>query len=241
MMPAMAGMAAEILEHGLIAVVDTPMVERVSEWGSAVAEGGIRLVAVPVTAARVTELAAELADQADLLVGISGVVLPEHVAIALAAGADYVLSPIASPEIIAACRERGVTIVAGGATPTELALARAAGADLVSLHPAGAFDPSYFEAVARSIAGPHLLASGAVDVESAPTFLERGAAATIVDRGLFPDSHEPAAIEVIRARASALTEICADVLGVPSRVSLTDVLETRSSSRPAPARDASSG
>ncbi len=231
MMRAMAGMAAEILEHGLIAVVDTPMLDAIIDWGLAVAAGGIRLVAVPVTAENVTELASDLADQADLLVGINGVVALEHVAIAIASGADYVLSPIASPEIIAACKDRGLTIVAGGATPTELAVARAAGADLVALHPAGALGGAYFEAVARAVGAPHLLASGAVDVESAPTFLERGAAAAIIDRGLFPESHEPAAIEVIRARASALTEICADVLGVPSRISLTEVLE---SVRPAP-------
>ncbi|MBC7172527.1 MAG: bifunctional 4-hydroxy-2-oxoglutarate aldolase/2-dehydro-3-deoxy-phosphogluconate aldolase [Polyangiaceae bacterium] len=227
MMPAMAGVAAEILEHGLIAVIDTPMLDHIFDWSLAVAEGGIRIVAVPVTAENVTELVSDLSDQADLMVGINGVVAPEHVSLAIAAGADFVLSPIASPEIISACKGRGILIVAGGATPTELASARAAGADLVSLHPAGVLGgPAYFEAVARSLGLPHLLASGMVDVENAPSFLERGAAATIIDRGLFPDSQDPAALDVIRARASALSEICADVLGVPSRISLSDVLET---------------
>src|SRR5690606_41786440 len=68
------------------------------------------------------------------------------------------------------------------------------------------------------------LAAGGVDVENAPNFLEQGATAVVVDRGLFPDTHDPAAAQVIRARASALVELCAEALGVPSRISLSDAL-----------------
>ncbi|MEM6956789.1 MAG: hypothetical protein AAF645_13935, partial [Myxococcota bacterium] len=100
-----------------------------------------------------------------------------------------------------------------------------AGADLVMLHPIGvmAGGERYFEKVASSFPERPLLVSGGISVENAPNFLELGARAAVVDTGVFPDTNDPSAVEVITRRAAALTEICAEVTGATERVSFTEL------------------
>lgn len=214
-----------ISEEGLVAVVRAPVEERLVEWGIAVAKGGIQFLGIPVTFPRVTEVTSDLADEANLTVGVSGVLTHEHVSIAVAAGAEFVISPICNPELIRSARERGLTVIAGAVTPTEVMRCLEAGADLVSIFPAAAIGgPAYLKELSEQLPSVPLIASGGVDVESAPSYLEAGAVATIVDRGLFPVDEDPAATQVITLRAIALREVVAEVRGEEKRESLSDIL-----------------
>ncbi|MEO0321623.1 MAG: bifunctional 4-hydroxy-2-oxoglutarate aldolase/2-dehydro-3-deoxy-phosphogluconate aldolase [Myxococcota bacterium] len=220
-----------LCEQGLVAVLDVEVGDALRAWGLAVKAGGIEVLAVPVTQRRVTETVAELGDEADLIVGITGVVAPEQVSVAVAAGVELVVTPIADAVIIDAAKQRGLTVVAGAATPTEVAWASSAGADLVSLHPLGFMSQgeAYLEAMLRTFPGLPLAVSGGVDVDNGPSFLDAGAAAVFVDRGLFPEVGDPNAREIITTRTVALVEVAADVLGLPARSSLA---ATRASLRP---------
>jgi 2-dehydro-3-deoxyphosphogluconate aldolase/(4S)-4-hydroxy-2-oxoglutarate aldolase len=216
-----------IREHGLIAVVNAPMENHLFDWAVAVGKGGIKLLGIPVTYPRVTEVTADLADEANLCVGVFGVVHADQIPIAVAAGAAFVLSPVCDVEIIRAAKHRGLTVIAGAATPTEIVRCSGASPDLVTIFPSKALGgPTYFEAVAPQFPDVPLAAAGGVDVESAPSYLEAGAVAAVVDSGVFPRDADPAATEVITMRALALTEICADVMG-RERKSLTEILSTR--------------
>lgn len=214
-----------ISAEGLVAVVNAPVEQRLFEWGIAVAKGGIQFLGIPVTYPGVTEVTSDLADEANLTVGVSGVITSEHVSVALAAGAEFIISPVCAPEIIKAAHDRGLTVIAGAATPTEIARCIEAQPDLVTVHPAGLLGgPEYVREMVRQFPGIEILASGGVDVENAPSFLEAGAAAAIVDRGLFPMDEDPAAAEVITMRAMAMLEVVADVRGEEKRHSMTDIM-----------------
>jgi 2-dehydro-3-deoxyphosphogluconate aldolase/(4S)-4-hydroxy-2-oxoglutarate aldolase len=221
----MGELLENLREHGVLAIVDAPVRERLVEWAMAAAKGGVHLLGVPASLAGVTEAIDELSDEAHLMIGITGVTRQEELSVAVAAGADFVISPITDPALIEAAHARGLEVVAGATTFTEVAAAIDAGADLVSVHPVGVLGGvDYFREVARTFRGVPLLAGGHVDGEAAAAYLELGALGALVDRGVFPAPDEPAALEGITARASALTEICADAMGTPKRVSLTDVL-----------------
>jgi 2-dehydro-3-deoxyphosphogluconate aldolase/(4S)-4-hydroxy-2-oxoglutarate aldolase len=203
-----------VRDYGVITVVNAPAEDRLLAWAMAVARGGVKLIAIPVSFPAVTEIVSDLADEANLTVGISDVVHPDQVTIAVAAGADFVLSPLCDPEIVTAARARGLEVIVGGATPTELARAAQAGPDLVALYPAAAMGgPAYFRTLLPFLNGTPIAVAGGVDVESAPSYLEAGATAAVVDTGVFPTDDDEAATEVITMRAMALTEVVADVLG----------------------------
>ena len=223
--PRMSDAVDAILERGLIAVIDSPIEERLFEWAMAVSKGGMGVLGVPVTLPNVTEVVSDLADEAGLIVGVSDIRVPEQLSVAVAAGAELVLSPVADWAIIEQAKMRGLSVIAGAFTPSEVHTAFMAGADLVSLHPVGVLPggEAYFKKVNQSFPDKPILVSGGIGVENAPTFLELGARAAIVDTGLFPETNDPAAIEVITMRAAALTEVCADVCGTPKRTSFTEL------------------
>jgi len=209
----------------VLAIVDAPVRERLVEWAMAAAKGGVTLLGVPASLPGVTEAIDELTDEAHLTLGITGVTRQEQLSVAVAAGADFVISPITDHALIDAAHARGLEVVAGATTFTEVAAAIQAGADLISVHPVGVLGgPEYFREVARTFRGVPLLAGGHVDGEGAAAYLELGALGALVDRGVFPAPDEPAALEVITARALALMEVCADAMGTPKRVSMSDML-----------------
>ncbi len=221
----MASTLAAIREQGLIAVMEGAAPDRVFEWAMAVSKGGIELLAIPAQLPNVTELVSDLDDVEGLVVGICGVLQPEDVSIAVAAGGEFVITPVVDEAIVTAATSRGLVTIVGATTPSEVHRALALGADLVSVHPAGAMarPDAYFKSIARTFPGEPLAASGCVDVETATALLEAGAAAALVDRGVFPDSKDPEAADIITMRAIGLVEVCAEVLGMPKRSSFTDL------------------
>src|SRR5690606_36070917 len=111
----------ELLQQArLMAIVQAPRREDLIARAVAAAKGGLSLLALPVSVPFVAEIAAEVADAADgVTVGLSDVLHAEHVSLALAAGAEFVLSPIFDPELIQTSRGRGVEIVPSVSTPNE--------------------------------------------------------------------------------------------------------------------------
>ena len=223
----MTSTLATIREHGLIAVMEGAEPERVFSWALAVSRGGIELLAIPVTLKNATEVVSDLDDVEDvnLIVGISGVLHPEQVSIAVAAGAEFLITPIFDPFIVEAAKSRGLVTIVGASTPTEVRAAIETQADMVIVHPIGIVGKpvEYFRNLQRTFPDVTLGVSGEIDVELAPALLEVGAAAALVDRGVFPDSDDPSALDIITMRATALVEVSAEVMGMPSRASFSDI------------------
>lgn len=199
-------------QHRLAAIVQAPERAALIARAEAAARGGIVLLALPVTVPFVAEIAAEIADRTDAIVGLCDVVETEHLNVALAAGAEFVISPIFDDELVHACRQRGLGIVPSVATPSELVAASRAHEGPIGLYPVGSLGGiGYLERVARLRPSIAVVAMGSIGPDNGPQYLEAGAAAIIVDIGLFPAENDPASHEIIALRASALVELCADV------------------------------
>jgi 2-dehydro-3-deoxyphosphogluconate aldolase/(4S)-4-hydroxy-2-oxoglutarate aldolase len=199
-------------ENRLAAIVQAPERAALIARAEAAARGGIELFLLPVTVPFVAEIAAEIADRTSATVGLSDVIEPEHLNVALAAGAEFVFSPMFDEELIRACRQRGLGIVPGVATPTELVIASRAHEGPVALYPVGALGG--IEDIGRLIrlrSSVAVIATGGIGPDNGPQYLEAGASAIVVDIGLFPADNDPASLEIITARASALIEICGEI------------------------------
>lgn len=199
-------------EHRLAAIVQAPERAALIARAEAAARGGIALLLLPVDVPFVAEIAAEIADRTNTTVGLSDVIEPEHLNVALAAGAEFVFSPIFDEELVRACRQRGLRIVPGVATPTELVLASRAHEGPVALYPVGCL--GNIDDVGRLIRlrpCVSVIASGGIGPDNGPQYLEAGASAILIDVGLFPADNDPASHEIITARARALIEICSEI------------------------------
>lgn len=199
-------------ERRLAAIVQAPERAALIARAEAAARGGIALLALPVSVPFVAEIAAEIADRTDVIVGLCDVVEADHLNVALAAGAEFVISPIFDDELISACRQRGLGIVPSVATPSELVAASRAHEGPIGLYPVGSLGGiEYLERLARLRPSIAVVATGGVGPDNGPQYLEAGAAAIVVDIGLFPAENDPASQEIIALRASALVEMCAEV------------------------------
>lgn len=202
---------ARLAEQKVAAVVQAPEREALMARAEAAASGGLKLLALPVSIAFVAEIAAELADRTDVTVAISDVVSLEHVAIAAAAGAELVLSPVFDPALMSACAQRGIAILPSIATPTELLIASRQHDGPIAVQPVAALGGvAYVAALARMFPMVRLVAVGGVGPDVAPAYLESGAYAVIVDTGLFPKDMDPESTTIISARVGALLEVCAE-------------------------------
>jgi 2-dehydro-3-deoxyphosphogluconate aldolase/(4S)-4-hydroxy-2-oxoglutarate aldolase len=141
--------------------------------------GGIRVLEIalshPEALKQLAALKSRYGDEIDL--GAGTVLDPESAQRALAAGAEFIVSPALLPEVIALCRARGAPVFPGAMTPTEALAAHRAGAEMVKIFPASVLGPRYLAALRGPFPELRLLPTGGVTPENAPEFFRAGAAA----------------------------------------------------------------
>lgn len=133
----------------LIAILRGVKPDEVEAIGDALADAGFTLIEVPLNSPdpfdSITRLARRLGDRA--MVG-GGTVLREAEVIAVAESAGrLIVSPNASPAVIAATAAHGLISLPGIATPTEAFAALDAGATALKLFPAEAASPVALKAM----------------------------------------------------------------------------------------------
>ena len=78
-------------------------------------------------------------------------------------GADFIVSPIISKEIAFACTDHDTYWIPGCATPTEIAKARALGADVIKVFPGNVLGPGFIKSVLGPMPGLKLMPTGGVE------------------------------------------------------------------------------
>jgi 2-dehydro-3-deoxyphosphogluconate aldolase/(4S)-4-hydroxy-2-oxoglutarate aldolase len=110
-----------------------------------------------------------------IAVGAGTVLDAEDARQALAAGAQFLVSPGLDAGMMAAGRAAGVPLFPGALTPTEVLAAWRAGATMVKLFPAGALGPAYLKAIKAPLGHIPLLPTGGIGLQNAEAFLDAGA------------------------------------------------------------------
>ena len=96
---------------------------------------------------------------------------------AIEAGADFGVSPILDPEVLAAALDRGLPFVPGGLSPTEIDAAWRAGATFVKLFPASSVGPGHVRELRGPLGEIELIPTGGIDGQAAAAYLAAGVAA----------------------------------------------------------------
>ncbi|MFW2339063.1 MAG: bifunctional 4-hydroxy-2-oxoglutarate aldolase/2-dehydro-3-deoxy-phosphogluconate aldolase [Acidimicrobiia bacterium] len=124
---------------------------------------------------------------------------------AVAAGAAFLVSPHTDLDVVEWAVDRGVPVLPGAFTPTEIMVAWNAGAAAVKVFPASVAGPGLLKAVGGPMAGIPLIPTGGVTAENAAAYLEAGAIA--VGLGGWLTGH--ADLDVVAERAAATVESAA--------------------------------
>ncbi len=117
-------------------------------------------------------------------VGAGTVLRPEQVDHAAEAGAEFIVSPDISPDVIARTNELALTPLPGAFTATEIRRAVDCGAVLVKLFPAQPAGPGYLRALRGPLSEVELVPTGGLTEEDVPSFLAAGAVAVALGSSL---------------------------------------------------------
>jgi len=107
-------------------------------------------------------------------IGAGTVLSVEEVRAAHEAGAEFVVSPDTDPAVIAETKRLGMTSIPGAMTPSEIKRAWNAGADIVKLFPADDLGYHYIQNLKGPLPHIPLMATGGVNPDTIPEFLNRG-------------------------------------------------------------------
>jgi 2-dehydro-3-deoxyphosphogluconate aldolase / (4S)-4-hydroxy-2-oxoglutarate aldolase len=152
-------------------------------------EGGVQTIEITKTVPSCFELIRGLiaTTGARFPIGVGTVWDPGAVREAKDAGAAFVVTPVLLPEVAEACRQEDMLCVLGALTPTEIYLARVAGAALVKVFPIGPVGgPEYIRALNGPMAGVPFWVSGGVPIEDIGEYLQLGVRAVGLTTSLFP-------------------------------------------------------
>src|SRR5262245_36425218 len=185
----------DILSHApVIAILRGLAPEEAPEIAAALHQSGIRLIEVPLNGARATETIARLAAAAapPAWIGAGTVVNWRDVAALPALGCRYIVTPNLDPEVIAAAMDHGLESIIGVATPSEAFRALAGGATMLKMFPAEQMSPAVLKAWRAVLPpGTPLIPVGGVSPDTAPAWLDAGAAGVAMGSALYSPSRQP--------------------------------------------------
>lgn len=123
---------------GVVPVIKLSNPERdAAPLAKALCEGGVPVAEVTFRAAG-ADTAIRLMKEAcpDMMLGAGTVLTKEHVDKAMAAGAEFIVSPGFDPELVGYCKEKGIAVYPGCTTPTDYHAAYKFGLEVVKFFPA---------------------------------------------------------------------------------------------------------
>jgi 2-dehydro-3-deoxyphosphogluconate aldolase/(4S)-4-hydroxy-2-oxoglutarate aldolase len=170
---AAAAVAGRLRAIGLLPVVELARAEDAVPLAEALIAGGLPCIEITLrTPEAAAGIAAVRAACPGILLGAGTVLSLEQVDVALAAGADFAVSPGTNPLVVEASLARGLPMLPGVATPSEIEAARALGLRTVKLFPAELLGGA---AYIGALCGPYrdisFVPTGSITPETLPGYL----------------------------------------------------------------------
>lgn len=162
----------EILSRRIVPVVVVNDAARAGGLGDALVAGNLPVAEVTLRTPAAPEAIATMAKNPDLLVGAGTVLTPDQVDLAVDAGAKFLVSPGYSAATVARAAERGVPIVPGTVTPSEVMTAIAGGLKLLKFFPASNYGGAgTLKAFSSVFAGINFVPTGGVSAGNLGDYL----------------------------------------------------------------------
>lgn len=194
----------ELIKNKIIAILRGVEPHYSLQTGEAIINGGVRFMEITMNTAgaeaMISQWRQQFSEQA--YVGAGTVIDVEHARRAVAAGAQFLISPNLDVEVIEYAKLHNVPIWPGVMTPTEILAAKKAGVDAIKLFPMGTLGINYIREIRGPIADMPIIATGGVKMDNIAQYFAAGANAVGMGTTLVNLEH---------ARAGQFAEITATV------------------------------
>ncbi len=203
----------ELMSSRLVAIIRGISRTESQAAGAGLAAGGVRLMEVTMNTAGALDIMQDWRSAYDgqAYVGAGTVLNVKMAREAVAAGAQFLISPNVDLNVIAYALEQDIDIWPGAMTPTEISAAFHAGAEAVKLFPMASLGLGYL----REIRGPlnhiPLVATGGVTLGNIAEYFEAGASAVGIGSSLLPkDALAAGDVEAIARCTSRFVQAAAE-------------------------------
>jgi 2-dehydro-3-deoxyphosphogluconate aldolase/(4S)-4-hydroxy-2-oxoglutarate aldolase len=159
-----------LIANRIMGLVRTDTKQSGQDLAQALVAAGLKSIEITLTSPGALEIVKKLAGDKNLVVGVGTVLTTKEVSKAKAA-----VSPNADAKVIKKTIDSGLVSMPGVATPTEVAKAIAAGADILKLFPASTYGPAHLKALRDPFPGQIWCPTGGVTVESIQDWVKAGA------------------------------------------------------------------
>ncbi|MCS5714775.1 bifunctional 4-hydroxy-2-oxoglutarate aldolase/2-dehydro-3-deoxy-phosphogluconate aldolase [Herbiconiux sp. CPCC 205716] len=167
----MSGAPASLAGQPIVPVVVIDDAAQAVGLAEALLAGGIGCAEFTLRTPAALDALAAVSAVPGFVAGVGTVITPSQLHAAADAGARFAVAPGFDEEVVALGLERGLDVVPGVATPSELSRALRAGIDHVKLYPAGALGGTdYLDALVGPFPGVRFLPSGGVNASTAATW-----------------------------------------------------------------------
>ena len=177
---------AQLSDPGVIAIIRTQSAEAVAPMVAALMAGGLNAIEITLTVPGALEIIratrAKFGEQ--IILGAGTVLDPQTCTAAIQAGAEYIVTPIMRPTLVAAAHALGKPVALGAYTPTEAQLAHEAGADFVKIFPADGLGPNYIKTLKAPLPHLRIVPTGGVTPQNVGEWIRAGASAVGVGSAL---------------------------------------------------------
>ena len=173
----------------MIAVVRASEPEKALKLGEAAVKAGVIAVEITATVPSydkvVTQLQANFGNTA--VVGVGSILSTKQIEIALDAGAQFIVTPAVSTDLVISNYLTESVFIIGALTPSEILYAEHLGADLVKVFPVNAVGgSSYIRSILDPMPWLKLVPTGGVNFENFVSFIHAGATCVGLGSSLFP-------------------------------------------------------
>lgn len=161
-----------LAECRLVPVVVIDRAEDAAPLAQALKVGGLPVAEVTFRTAAAEAAIREMAKDKDVVLGAGTVLQPDQVDRALAAGATYIVTPGFNAKVVRRCRELGVPVFPGVATPTEIQMALDEGVEIVKFFPAESLGGiKALKAIAAPYSMVRFVPTGGINLEKLGDYL----------------------------------------------------------------------
>ena len=177
-----SGVAASVASAPLFAAIRTDTAEEALRQARAIRDGGVEIIEITFTIPDAIDVVRALLEEREgdgpPWVGMGTVTTVERAERALAAGAEFLVTPNVAPDVAAIARSAGVFLVIGALTPTEILAGTALGADLIKAYPLPPVGGAKYLATVRlPLPDIPILAAGGFQPEEIAAYRAAGAVA----------------------------------------------------------------
>lgn len=169
-----------LIGDGLVPVIRADSSDAALRIADALVAGGIRTLEITMTVPDALTAIRAIADRLgrEVLLGAGTVTDREMAEAAVDAGAEFLVTPCLVADVIAVAGARGVAVLPGALSPTEVFTAWSLGGDVIKIFPASnAGGASYLKALKGPFPQIPLCPTGGVNLQTIGDFIKAGAVA----------------------------------------------------------------